>query len=362
MPPCFTYGQQTKYTKTPAVGIHLELLSFKKADTSSFLEGTPQLGVGIQYQNNISSHIVFTSALSGAFIEQAQRKDGKKDLFLEANLSLRANCFKQDKIFNPYVLMGAGLSKYKDSYNLSTPAGIGCQINLSANVFLLINSQYRFAFTDRQYNHWVNSIGIAGAINRKKVSKIKQASIPVTTITSPIDSDGDGIIDNEDSCRLVVGVIKYHGCPPPDRDQDGVEDSLDKCPDNAGNARNGGCPEVTAEIKQQINGTATRIFFETGSFKLLQQSHGPLNELAQILKENPQIHLLIEGHTDNAGTPASNQLLSENRARTVFIYLTGVGISNNRLQYRGFGQDRPISDNATVEGRAKNRRVELKVL
>lgn len=339
--PCLLVGQQIKYAKTPAVGIHLEILNFKNSDTLYASEKAVQPGLGIIFQNNFSSHIVCSSTLSGSFIELAKKDDGKKELLLEGGVEIRANCFKQDRmILNPYVLAGVGLSKYKDDYNFTLPTGIGCQVNLTRDVFLLFNSQYRFSITDKQYNHWVNSLGIAGVINRKKIKKQKQVPLPVAAAAiNPVDTDGDGIIDKEDSCQLIVGVIKYHGCPPPDQE-------------NSGNS---------SDIKQQIRIAATKIFFETGRYILLPQSYAPLNELAQILINNPHIQLLIEGHTDNSGTPASNQLLSQNRARTVFTYLTTAGINANRLQYRGFGQDRPIADNLTEDGKAKNRRVELKV-
>jgi len=82
-------------------------------------------------------------------------------------------------MFNPYVQGGTGLSKYKNDYNLIVSAGIGCQVNLTRDVFLLIYSLYRFSVTDKQHNHWVNSIGIAGVINRKKINKAKQIPLPV---------------------------------------------------------------------------------------------------------------------------------------------------------------------------------------
>jgi OOP family OmpA-OmpF porin len=335
MLPSVSDGQQVQYTKTPAIGIHLQLLNFQKNDS---FYNAPKMGLALIYQNNLSVRILYNTSLSGAFIEQAGKKNGNKELFLQADFSIRLNYFKSDKVFNPYVQAGAGVSKYINDYTVIMPVGIGCQVNLTPDVFLLINSQYRFS-TDSKYNHWVNSIGIAGAINRKKISKIKQVSLPVAAavVNSPTDTDGDGIMDKDDSCQLVVGVIKYHGCPPPARHA-----------------------EIT-EIKRQLDLAATKIFFETGSFTLLEKSYTPLNEVVQILKNNPNIHLVIEGHTDNIGTPASNQLLSENRAKTVSEYLISAGIDANRLQHHGFGQTRPIADNATVEGRATNRRVELKV-
>jgi outer membrane protein OmpA-like peptidoglycan-associated protein len=79
----------------------------------------------------------------------------------------------------------------------------------------------------------------------------------------------------------------------------------------------------------------------------------------KLLQANPTLQLAVQGHTDNAGTPAHNQQLSEARARTVAATLTAQGIAATRLQPAGFGQTKPLADNGTEEGKAKNRRVEL---
>lgn len=82
-------------------------------------------------------------------------------------------------------------------------------------------------------------------------------------------------------------------------------------------------------------------------------------EIVKLLQANPALKLAVEGHTDNAGTPAHNQTLSEARAREVVRTITAQSIAPDRLQAAGFGQSRPLADNATEDGRAKNRRVEL---
>ena len=84
-----------------------------------------------------------------------------------------------------------------------------------------------------------------------------------------------------------------------------------------------------------------------------------LAEVVKLLQENPPLRLAVEGHTDDAGTPAHNQQLSESRAQAVMRDLTSQGIAASRLLARGFGQTKPLADNATEAGRAKNRRVEL---
>jgi outer membrane protein OmpA-like peptidoglycan-associated protein/tetratricopeptide (TPR) repeat protein len=104
------------------------------------------------------------------------------------------------------------------------------------------------------------------------------------------------------------------------------------------------------------------IFFESNKYELKKESEAELNEVVQLLKENPTLRIQINGHTDNSGKAAENQGLSENRAKAVTNYLTSKGIAATRLSSKGFGDTQPVADNATVEGRAKNRRTELSVL
>jgi len=78
-----------------------------------------------------------------------------------------------------------------------------------------------------------------------------------------------------------------------------------------------------------------------------------------MMNSNPDLKIGVEGHTDNVGTPASNKTLSEARAKSVVSAIVAQGIAADRLSPVGFGQDKPITDNNTEEGRAQNRRVEL---
>ena len=101
------------------------------------------------------------------------------------------------------------------------------------------------------------------------------------------------------------------------------------------------------------------INFETAKWDIQPESRGTVTEIVNLLKSNPNLKLSVEGHTDNAGTPAANKTLSENRARAVMDAVVSGGIAAARLKSAGFGQERPVADNRTEEGRAKNRRVEL---
>lgn len=104
------------------------------------------------------------------------------------------------------------------------------------------------------------------------------------------------------------------------------------------------------------------IFFDVNRFELKSQSIAELDRVVELLNDNPGITVLISGHTDNTGKPADNLTLSNNRAKAVVDYLINKGIDASRLQYKGFGASRPVSDNATEEGRAANRRTELTIL
>lgn len=106
-----------------------------------------------------------------------------------------------------------------------------------------------------------------------------------------------------------------------------------------------------------------KVQFATGSAEILPVSHSLLDEVARVLSDNPQIELIqIEGHTDSTGTAAINRKLSQQRAESVMKYLGGRGITGGRMKARGFGPDRPIADNATDDGKEKNRRVEFNIL
>ena len=101
------------------------------------------------------------------------------------------------------------------------------------------------------------------------------------------------------------------------------------------------------------------INFDSGKSIIKDESKPIIEQIVQMLKANPELKISVEGHTDNVGTPASNKTLSEARAKSVVSAIIALGITAERLSPAGYGQDKPIGDNNTEEGRAKNRSVEL---
>ena len=123
-----------------------------------------------------------------------------------------------------------------------------------------------------------------------------------------------------------------------------------------------GCPPISKEDQDILDKAFDNLEFETGKAVIRSSSNASLDELADLFKVKPKFMLLIEGHTDNVGSRSSNLNLSKNRAAAVKLYLQKKGIEGGRLMVKFYGPDQPIGDNATEEGRQKNRRVEMTVI
>ena len=174
------------------------------------------------------------------------------------------------------------------------------------------------------------------------------------------DSDGDGVPDNEDACPYQAGPASNNGCPI-DTDGDGVPDNEDKCPTVPGPASNHGCPlpppPPPPPPPLHFEDVSTPILFELGKANIHESSFPVLEEAVMEMGENESMFILIDGHTDNIGSPASNRILSFKRANAVKTYLMQMGADAKRMIAVGHGEDSPIDTNATPEGRAHNRRV-----
>lgn len=119
--------------------------------------------------------------------------------------------------------------------------------------------------------------------------------------------------------------------------------------------------ELTVKEKEVIQKAYEGLAFETGKSVIKKSSYAHLNLLAEMLKEKADYQVQLSGYTDNTGSAATNLALSKKRAEAVKDYLVSKGIDANRIAAEGYGIENPIGDNATAEGRAKNRRVEFLV-
>jgi len=177
------------------------------------------------------------------------------------------------------------------------------------------------------------------------------------------DTDKDGLTDKDDKCPTVAGPKSNGGCPILDADKDGVPDKEDDCPTVAGPVSNKGCPEVTEEIIEKLKIQARSVFFNSGksTFKVGDnETISSLDAIKEILKNYPNAKFSIEGHTDSDGSNVINQKLSEDRANAVRNAIIERGVNADNLTAVGFGETKPIATNKTKEGKAQNRRTEIK--
>jgi outer membrane protein OmpA-like peptidoglycan-associated protein len=186
---------------------------------------------------------------------------------------------------------------------------------------------------------------------------------------APKDSDGDGIFDPEDACPNIKGVVSANklenGCPP-DSDGDGIRDDQDACPKEKGVAdkdpTKNGCPKSVRLVGDEVL-ILEQVQFETASAKIKTESKELLDQVAQVLKDHPELKKLeVQGHTDSKGAKFINKKLSQDRAESVKKALGERGIDESRLTAKGYGSEKPVADNKTDEGRSKNRRVQFVVL
>jgi OmpA-OmpF porin, OOP family len=424
-PMCFlvliTNSQKTENTHLPLLEVQFLFNDYHSSFPFSDA-GKMDAGLGFRFIKGWKSKFDWTIGLSGSFPDSASQAhpSSQKFLLVETDFSLRARLFNPEKRWQPYFQGGIGLSAYHNDLGIFVPAGIGLQTNVTGGVYLLLNAQYRIAATNTSKGHYFYSLGLAGAIG-KGIQKTKRKSQPTVAIkTAQItgrdrdqdgildsvdvcpaqpglaqfagcpDTDGDGLADINDNCPTVPGLIKYQGCPIPDKDGDGINDEQDLCPTVPGFAKYQGCPipdsdkdgvndeedscvnqpglrefygcpPINKEVEKAVDLAAKNIFFKTGSYELLPSSFPALDTVSKILLKYPEIELQIEGHTDNVGMVRDNQKLSEQRAESILKYLRRNGVDVSRLTAIGFGEEKPIMDNATQNGRAENRRVELRL-
>ncbi len=376
------------------------------------------LGFSLSYWRLITSNIDFSVKGTLMFHDYPGEDRGvysssfnKTGIELEPSLNVKA--FKDESLLNAFLTAGIGGGYYVDKFGAYVPTGVGLQANFSGTTYLMLQAQYRFSLMkDVLKDNIFYSLGIAQKMGSDKPKVVPPPPPPVVldrdgdgvldaddkcpdtpglaALQGCPDRDGDGIADGDDKCPDVAGIAKYQGCPIPDTDGDGVNDEEDKCPTEKGLARyqgcpipdgdkdgvndeedkcptrpgpasNQGCPEIAKEVIEKFNYAAKNVFFATGSFKLLPKSFKSLNEVASIMATDESLLLDIDGHTDAQGADDKNQTLSDNRAAAVKTYLISKGVAENRVKSTGFGETKPIADNKTAAGRAKNRRVEMTV-
>jgi len=208
--------------------------------------------------------------------------------------------------------------------------------------------------TTLKIDPWILGLRVGYRFGGEPAEAPAPAAAPPPPPPPPADSDGDGVIDPNDRCPGTPAGARVDavGCEL-DSDGDGVVDRLDQCPGTPAGARVDarGC-EIVITLKG--------VNFEFDSDRLTPESAAILDQAAAVLKQRPNAVVEVQGHTDARGKDAYNLKLSERRARTVQDYLVKGGVPAGQLTARGYGEAEPVASNDTDEGRAQNRRVDLK--
>jgi OmpA-OmpF porin, OOP family len=326
---------------------------------------------------------------------------------------------KEDSWFDPYLLLGPQVSHFDDETRFSFDYGFGINAWFVKNVGIYGQAAYDVTIGDQGYYHF--AFGLKYRFNPapdqdKDGIKDKVDKCPTVWGLEQYegcpDTDGDGIPDNLDSCKTVKGIAQFNGCPDtdgdgiqdsedlcpqmsglkefqgcPDKDGDGIPDKDDRCPDTKGLAQFKGCPDTDGDgipdvddKCPEVSGVVSNngcppppppgpsfafdgviVYYSTAKYEVTSDYRKKLDEASKIMIAHPEAKFTVYGHADAQGDDASNQTLSENRAKKVSDYLVKKGVKADQLVVKGFGETTPAATNDTAEGRAKNRRTEVQV-
>ncbi len=363
----------------PSIGYFL-LDENREADNTP----TASFAVGYQFNNRFS-----TEAAYGIFSTESnvtgQDIDGT---YYHVDAVYHLN---DDDTVQPYVLAGIGnmdldIPNSENDAETSYNAGAGFKRHLTDNLSLRAEARMFYGNNSNNKDALLN-FGLVYLFGGGSSSYAEEIDY---------DSDGDGVMDSEDQCANTSSgaEVDGSGCAVvaaaamiKDSDNDGIEDSADQCPNtptgrtvdengceldsDADGVVDGDdkCPETPANAKVDENGCALviaatvtqtlHVKFPNNSSVVPSSSKPEIEKLSAFMTSYPLTKVTIEGHSDSSGEANYNQLLSERRAKSIAnILVEDYGIDSSRVSAIGYGEEKPIADNGTAEGRKQNRRVE----
>jgi len=283
----------------------------------------------------------------------------------------------ENAVIAPYLSTGVGLNSLRNQTAFYIPAAMGIQFRVSSTFSFRLESMYKQSIGQR-YQHIAHTVGMVFSVPTKKKEELEieeeEIEAPLTpmiaekaVITRPqtgIDTDKDGIPDEEDSCPEVMGLIQFGGCPPV-AEEESQQPFGEAVPEVSLEAVERAAPqqiELAQEDAAFLDFAMQNVYFETSSNELKPESYPVLDRIAELMEKYPDAHLNIAGHTDDTGDDKDNLVLSIKRAFQVKYYLVNEkGVRLSRIESDGFGEQEPIADNETENGRSQNRRVEFEL-
>ncbi len=321
------------YNLTPYLGYHF-------FDGKRDFNDRPEFG--ILMERTLKKDIGIEAGIGGIFTSKSSNDDSTFGLTYRFNANYYIGQLGSlDKKFMPYLTGGIGGDYIDNEALLGLNGGIGIKYLISKEVAL--RAEARRVFTFKGKDDYIVMLGL---------------SFPLWFggKPAPIDADGDGVADELDKCPGTPRGVKVDkdGCPI-DSDGDGVPDYQDNCPRTPKGAKvdKAGC---VISITLKVN-------FDTNKSVVKDEFLSEIEQFANFMKDNPNINVEIQGHTDNLGNANANLILSDERANAVMSVLVNkFNVPQKRLSAKGYGMTKPVESNDTAEGRAKNRRVEAVVV
>lgn len=384
----------------PISGDYTDYKSFNPGITigaNAFLTRALNFGLNTTFVPQVSNYPISNGELS--YIATSL-------IDVNAILQLKSNgtIFKEDAFFAPYISTGFGLNTASNNLRLYIPGALGIRLRMSKNFSLNFEGLYKYGFGQGNYQPLTYSAGFVFAL---PANPVKQEPRPSNNsggkkpiAANKADADKDGVLDRDDLCPDEPGKAMFLGCPDDESANAGnktdvaleTKDPEVKTTQPPQNLSIVDTPESTenpAEIepytpeqpsntyKEETYSEAVEIspadqsvlamameniYFKKASDELTYESYPVLDQLAEILEKYPNHSLEVLGFTDNSGDSRSNKVLSVKRAYKVKYYLVyEKGIKLARITSDGNGSASPVSSNDSADGRAKNRRVELKM-
>lgn len=374
---------QEGFTLTPSIGYY-------NMDNKRGVDNETALSLGLGYQFNSPWAVEFTYLNADSKTLSGGADVDVDQLRLDALYHLASR-----EGLTPYLAAGVGSTDFSSPTNLdNTQLNAGGGIKYAINDQVSLRGDFRL-LKDTEDHHLDNltTLGVQFTFGNKASKQEEAVAQPVAVVAeepveqAPVDTDGDGVVDANDQCLSTPkGAAVYaNGCEL-DGDNDGVVDRLDQClttPNGASVDAKGcaldGDKDGVADYKDQCLNTAPGakvneqgchetlsstktvsldVQFANNSDAVDAKYFPQIEEVATFLKEYPETSVVIEGHTDDRGSAAYNQQLSEKRATAIAnVLIQEFAIAEERVDAIGYGESQPKVDNDTAANRNINRRV-----
>lgn len=294
----------------------------------------------VAYDHNVSPTVKLSPSI---FYKQAE--SGASQFDMNVNLG-----------FKDVLRLGVG---YKGNFSQNENFGPLVTIGLNfSNIKSLISQEFTSSEVS-SYSVGTTELTLKYEVKNNDDNKKEEENEEEITEEEKVDSDGDGVFDDEDECPNLFGSIPAKGCP--DIDNDGVRDSQDQCPNTIGELLNNGCPILSERDSSILKKAITNLEFQSNSDQINASSYSYVSNIGKLLLGNKNMVLIISGHTDSNASDEYNYNLSAKRAQSVRSYLINMGVSKSRLIIDFHGESKPLYPNINDFNMQKNRRVEFNI-